>query len=371
MTVRDQPINVWDYSREYDELRDEILATVDRVFRSGRLVLGEEGRQFERKMSDYIGAFGGVGVNSGTDAICIALAALGVKAGDEVITVPNTAVPTVSAIRTLGARPVFVDVRDDDYLMDVDRIEAAITPRTTAIVPVHLFGQCVDLDPLIEIARCHGLKVMEDCAQSQGALYKGRQSGSFGDASAFSFYPTKVLGGYGDGGMILGRDEAVIHLARSLRFYGMESGYYSERHGYNSRLDEVHAAILSLKFKRIGAWIQRRREIAVRYGRGLAGSGLTLPREGAHNRHVYCAYVVEHPTDRDGVVERLAENEINCSISYRWPIHTMRGMADLGYREGQFEVSERKARQIFSLPIYPHLGDEEVDRVIEILRKVI
>jgi aminotransferase EvaB len=364
------PINVWDYLREYDELRDEILTTVDRVFRSGRLVLGEEGRQFERDMSDYVGVSGGVGVNSGTDAICIALAALGVKAGDEVITVPNTAVPTISAIRTLGARPVFIDIRDDDFLMDVDRLEEAITARTRAVVPVHLFGQRIDLDPLIEIARRHG-KVMEDCAQSQGALYRGRQSGSFGDASAFSFYPTKVLGGYGDGGMILSRDEPVLKLARSLRFYGMESGYYSERHGYNSRLDEVHAAILALKLKRIGGWIQRRREIAARYGLGLAGSGLTLPKEAVHNRHVYYAYVVEHPTDRDGVVERLATNEINCGISYRWPVHIMRGMADLGYREGQFEVSERKARRIFSLPIYPHLNNEQVDRVIEVLRKVI
>ncbi len=217
------PINVWDYLREYDELRDEILAAVDRVFRSGRLILGQEGVKFEREMAAYLGAAGGVGVNSGTDAIYIALAALGVKAGDEVITVPNTAVPTVSAIRTLGAKPVFVDVRDDDFLMDVAQVEAAITPRTTAIVPVHLYGQCVDLDPLMAVARKHGLKVMEDCAQSLGALYKNRQSGSVGDASSFSFYPTKVLGGYGDGGMVMSSDAAVIDLARSLRFYGMET----------------------------------------------------------------------------------------------------------------------------------------------------
>src|SRR6201991_5027812 len=225
------PINVWDYLREYDELREEILATVDRVFRSGRLILGQEGIAFEREMAAYIGTSGGVGVNSGTDAIYIALAAVGVTAGDEVITVPNTAVPTVSAIRTLGARPVFVDVREEDFLMDVDQVEAAITPRTRAIVPVHLYGQCVDLDPLMVIAERHGLKVMEDCAQSQGALYKNHQSGSVGHASAFSFYPTKVLGAYGDGGMVLSDDEAAIKLARSLRFYGMETQYYSEGHG--------------------------------------------------------------------------------------------------------------------------------------------
>ena len=364
------PINVWDYLREYDELRDEILAAVDRVFGSGRLILGQEGVRFEGEMAGYLGVADGVGVNSGTDAIYIALASLGVKAGDEVITVPNTAVPTVSAIRTIGATPVFVDVRDDDFLMDVDQVEAAITPRTTAIVPVHLYGQCVDLDPLMAIAGRHGLKVMEDCAQSQGALYRNRRSGSVGHASAFSFYPTKVLGAYGDGGMVMSADEAVIKLARSLRFYGMETQYYSERHGYNSRLDEVQAAILSLKLPRIEGWIERRRQIAARYDQGLGGCGLVLPRENEHSRHAYYLYVVEHPTDRDGVLERLAGRGINCNVSYRWPIHTMRGTADLGYREGQFPVAERKAQRIFSLPMYPHLKDEEVDTVIDVLREV-
>jgi dTDP-3-amino-2,3,6-trideoxy-4-keto-D-glucose/dTDP-3-amino-3,4,6-trideoxy-alpha-D-glucose/dTDP-2,6-dideoxy-D-kanosamine transaminase len=365
------PINVWDYLREYDELRDEILATVDRVFRSGRLILGQEGVKFEREMAAYLGVAGGVGVNSGTDAIYIALAALGVKAGDEVITVPNTAVPTVAAIRTLGAKPVFVDVRDDDFLMDVDQIQAAITSRTVAIIPVHLYGQCVDLDPLMAIARRHGLKVMEDCAQSQGALYKNRQSGSVGDASSFSFYPTKVLGAYGDGGMIMSDDTAVVTRARSLRFYGMETVYYSERHGYNSRLDEVQAAILSLKLPRIDAWIERRRAIAARYDHALVDSGLVLPRENGHSRHSYYVYVVEHPTDRDGVLERLAKADVNCNVSYRWPIHTMRGFADLGYREGQFPVAERKAQRIFSLPMYPLLKDEEVGTVIDVLKGVI
>jgi aminotransferase EvaB len=365
------PINVWDYLQEYDELREEILAAVDRVFRSGRLVLGQESLKFEREMASYLGVAGGVGVNSGTDAIYIALASLGVKAGDEVITVPNTAVPTVSAIRTLGATPVFVDISDDDFLMDVAQVEAAVTPRTKAIVPVHLYGQCVDLDPLMAIAERHGLKVMEDCAQSQGALYKNHQSGSVGHASAFSFYPTKVLGAYGDGGMVLSNDEAAIKLARSLRFYGMETQYYSERHGYNSRLDEVQAAILSLKLPRIEGWIARRREIAARYNRGLVGSGLVLPHENAHSRHSYYVYVVEHPTDRDGVLERLAQRDINCNVSYRWPIHVMRGSADLGYREGQFPVAERKAQRIFSLPMYPRLKDEEVDTVIDVLKDVI
>jgi aminotransferase EvaB len=218
------------------------------------------------------------------------------------------------------------------------------------------------------LAEKHGLKVMEDCAQSQGALYKNHQAGSIGHGAAFSFYPTKVLGAYGDGGMVLSNDEAVIRLARSLRFYGMETQYYSERHGYNSRLDEVQAAILSLKLPHVEGWIERRRAIAARYNQALAGTGLTLPRENAHSRHTYYVYVAEHPTDRDGVLERLAKRDINCNVSYRWPIHTMRGFADLGYREDQFPVTERKAQRIFSLPMYPHLKDEEVETVIDVLK---
>jgi aminotransferase EvaB len=365
------PPPFWDYLREYDELRDEILAAVDRVFRSGHLIRGPEGVAFERQMAAYVGVAGGVGVNSGTDAIYIALAALGVTAGDEVITVPNTAVPTVSAIQVLGARPVFVDIGGDDFLMDVSQVEAAITPRTRAVVPVHLYGQCVDLDPLMEVARRHGVKVVEDCAQSQGSLYKNRRSGSVGDAATFSFYPTKLLGGYGDGGMVLSDDEAVISLARSLRFYGMEETYYAERHGYNSRLDEVHAAILGLKLPRIEDWISRRRDIAARYDRGLQNTGLRLPKENPHSRHVYHLYVVEAPGDRDALLERLAARGLKCGVHYRWPIHLMRGYEDLGYRAGQFPVAESKAQHIFSLPMYPHLRDEEVDEVIDLVRSSI
>ena len=361
----------WDYRREYDELREEVLATVDRVFKSGQLILGRECLAFERDMASYVGVTGGVGVNSGTDAIYIALAAAGVAAGDEVITVPNTAVPTVSAIQVLGARPVFVDVRDDDFLMDVSQIEAAITPRTKAIVPVHLYGQCVDLNPLMEIARRHGLKVVEDCAQAQGALYRNRRCGSIGNAATFSFYPTKILGGYGDGGMVVSDEEAVINLARSLRFYGMEETYYAERHGFNSRLDEVQAAILALKLPWIDGWIARRREIADRYRRGLEGCGLRMPKENSYGRHVYHLFVVETAGDRDATLQRIEARGLKCGVQYRWPIHLMRGYQDLGYRAGQFPVAESKAQKIFSLPMYPHLKDEEVDEIVEVVKSEI
>jgi aminotransferase EvaB len=252
--------------------------------------------------------------------------------------------------------------------MDVGQIEAAITPRTKAIVPVHLYGQCVDLDPLMEIAKRHGLKVIEDCAQSQGSLYKNRPCGSVGTASTFSFYPTKLLGGYGDGGMVLSDDEAVIRLARSLRFYGMEETYYAERHGYNSRLDEVHAAILALKLPRIDGWIGRRRDIAARYRQGFAGCDLRLAKEYAYGRHVYHLFVVEMTGDRDAALARIEARGLKCGVQYRWPIHLMRGYEDLGYRAGQFPVAEKKVHRIFSLPIYPHLKDEEVDDVIDAVR---
>ena len=362
-----KPIPVWSYEDEYREHRDAILGCCDRVFKSNRLIFGKEGKAFEAEMAAAHGMTGGVGVNSGTDALEIALRALGVEAGDEVITVPNTAVPTVSAIGAAGARPVFVDVRADDFLMDVGKLEAVITPKTKVILPVHLYGQCVDMDPLLEIAKKHNLKVLEDVAQAQGAFYKDRPAGSMGDASAWSFYPTKVLGGYGDGGLILARDEAVLALARSLRFYGMEGTYYSERQGRNSRLDEVQAAILRYKLPLVAPWVARRRQIAARYHAEL-GNAVGLPKEAVTGRHAWYVFVAEHD-DRDGMIKRLAERGILCNISYPWPIHVQRGYAYLGYKDGDMPVAEAKAKRIFSLPMYPYLSDEQVGRVIAAVKE--
>ncbi len=363
------PITIWSYADEYRELREQILAACDRVFQSGRLIFGEEGKSFEREMAEFVGVKGGAGVNSGTDAIMIGLSALGVRRGDEVITVPNTAVPTVSAIAALGAKPVFVDIREDDFLMDVSKVKAAITDKTKAIVPVHLYGQCVDMDPLMDVARQHGLKVLEDVAQAQSALYKGRQAGSMGDVAAYSFYPTKVLGAYGDAGMILSSDEELLKLARSIRFYGMEGVYYSERLGYNSRLDEVQAAIMRLKLPLINRWINRRRQIADRYRAELVNTALVLPKECKYGRHTYYVYVVEH-AERTRVMEALAARNIVCNISYPWPIHVMRGFSYLGYQQGAFPVAEQKAKRIFSLPMYPYLTDEQVGQVVAAVKEV-
>lgn len=356
-------VDLWSYSEEYEGLRAQILAACDRVFGSGRLILDREVKAFEAALAQSIGVPGTVGVANGTDALFIALAALGVKAGDEVITVPNTAVPTVSAIGTLGATPVFVDV-GEDCLIDVARIEAAITPATKAIVPVHLFGQMADMDPLMAIARRHRIAVVEDVAQAQGATYKGRAAGTIGDAATFSFYPTKILGGYGDGGAVASDSEAVLAAARALRFYGMEENYYAERHGYNSRLDEVHAAILALKLPMVPGWIERRRAIAARYDAAFANVPVRPVGENAHGRHVYHLYVVE-VDEREALMAHLDAAGIGTGIAYRWPIHVMRGYAHLGYAPGDFPVVMRKAERIMSLPIHPALGDAEVDRVIE------
>ena len=359
-----EKINVWGYLKEYEATKEELLKAVTEVFESGTLILGQKGRDFEQAYSDYIGVKYGVGCDNGTNAITLALRALGVSDGDEVITVSNTAIPTVSAIVTAGATPVFVDIDPNTYLMDVTKVEAAITPRTKAILPVHLYGQCVDMDPLLDIAREHRLFVIEDCAQSHGAIYKGRKAGSLGDVSTTSFYPTKILGAYGDGGMINTNDEEIARRLRRLRFYGAEKTYYAMEHGYNSRLDEIQAAILLTKLPKIEQYVSRRREIAAMYQERLAGSGLILPEEASYGRHAYYLYVVRHP-NRDEIIRRLHENNIHVNISYPWPIHTMKAYEYLGWKAGDLPETEAAAKEIFSLPMYPSLSDEEVERITE------
>ena len=362
-------IYVWSYLEEYSQLRDEILAEVDKVFSSGRLILGDNVSGFEQAMAGYCDTGYGVGVNSGTDALFLALKALGLKDGDEVITVANTAVPTVSAIVSAGGVPRFVDIDRDTYLMNTQQLEEVLGPRTKAILPVHLYGQCVDMDSVMSFANEHELKVLEDCAQCTGALYKGRKSGSLGHVSAFSFYPTKLLGGYGDGGMVLTGDEAMSEKLKSLRMYGMRGTYYAEEHGYNSRLDEVQAAILNMKLKHLDEWISRRRQLAAQYQSALADI-LTLPVEAKDNYHAYYVYVVRHP-DRDKIIERLGKKEIYLNISYPWPISVMRGYSRLGYVKGDLPVTEAAAGEIFSLPMYPQLTDNEQETVCNEIRGIL
>jgi aminotransferase EvaB len=287
-----------------------------------------------------------------------------------VITVSNTAVPTVSAIVTMGAIPRFVDIEAGTYLMDTAQLEAAITPKTACILPVHLYGQCVKMGEVRRMAEDHGLKVLEDCAQSHGARYQNRKAGSMSDAAAFSFYPTKILGAYGDGGMVLTHREDVQDKLRRLRMYGMDGAYYAQEHGYNCRLDEVQAEILRRKLSRLDGYIARRRALAQRYGELLADTSLTLPQEVPDNVHAYYLYVVRHPC-RDQLMAKLHERDIVVNISYPWPIHMMSGYAWLGYRAGDFPVTEASCNEILSLPMYPTLTDDQQLIICDALNDIV
>lgn len=363
-------IRVWEYLDEYAEEREDILAAVDQVFSSGRLILGESVERFEEAFAQFCGTRHAIGVDNGTNAIFLALKALGVGVGDEVITVSNTAVPTVSAIVSTGATPRFVDIDSRTYLMDVAQVEAAITPRTKCLLPVHLYGQCVDMEALQTISSAHGLAIVEDCAQSHGATRRGRRAGSMSDAAAFSFYPTKPLGGYGDGGMVVTSRDDLNGALRRLRFYGMDDAYYAEEHGYNSRLDEVQAAILHRKLRRLDRYIAARRRLASRYYGLLSELPVAVPEVDEGNEHVYYLFVVRC-ANRDTVLAKLAERDIHLSASYPWPIHTMRGYAFLGYSAGDLPESERAANEVLSLPMYPGLSDEIQLRVCGVLADVL
>lgn len=363
-------IKVWEYLDEYTAEREGILAAVDRVFRSGTLILGPSVSQFEQEFAAYCGVGHGIGVDNATNGLVLALKALGIGAGDEVITVANTAVPTVAAIVQAGATPRFIDIDPETGLMDVRLLELAIGPATRAVIPVHLYGQCVSMEALGRIAQRHGLRVIEDCAQSHGATQHGRKAGSFGDLAVFSFYPTKPLGGYGDGGIIVTNHAAVAEHLRRLRCYGMNGTYYAEEPGHNSRLDEVQAEILRYKLGRLKEYIQRRRELAARYDRILAPTSLRLPRVPPENEHVYYLYVVRHP-DRDRIMAELKKRDIHLGIHYPWPIHTMRGFAHLDGKPGDLPQTEANSKVIFSLPMYPSLTEEKQDAVCRALGEVL
>ncbi|MFI7080654.1 DegT/DnrJ/EryC1/StrS family aminotransferase [Micromonospora sp. NPDC049903] len=364
-------INVWSYLTEYEAEREELLEAVDKVFRSGQLVLGASVRSFETAFAAKHQRSHCVGVDNGTNALVLALRSLGVGPGDEVITVSNTAAPTVVAIDAVGATPTFVDVRHDTQLMDVGQLAAAVTDRTRCILPVHLYGQAVDMRTVSRVAQERGLAVLEDCAQAHGARQDGRIVGSFGDAAAFSFYPTKVLGAYGDGGAVVVDDDQVDAALRRLRYYGMAERYYVvETPGFNSRLDEVQAEILLRKLSRLDQYVSARRAIAATYDEAFAGTDLGLPTVVPGNEHVYYLYVVRHPA-RDEIIRQMKEAGIMLNVSYPWPVHTMSGFTHLGQEVCSLPVTERLANEVFSLPMYPTLSASDQARVIDELRAVL
>lgn len=361
-------VRYWDYLPEYERHKADFLRIVAEVFSSGRLILGSRVAAFERNFAAYSGAAAAIGVNSCTDALFLALKALNVGPGDEVITVSNTAVPTVAAIRAAGATPVFVDVEADSFLLDPALLPAAITPRTRCLLPVHLGGQMAAMEPIMAIAASHGLAVVEDCAQAAGADYQGRRAGSIGAIGAFSFYPTKVLGAFGDAGLLVTSSEELASRLRRLRFYGMESEYYAEEEGYNSRLDELQAALLDFRLPLLEAEIVSRRKIAASYTAGLQGVGdLVLPQPAAGRSHNYYLYTVRTGR-RDELQKFLAAAAIESRINYPTPIHLMRGYAFLGYDKGSLPVTEQLAGEILSLPMYGALPSAHLERVIEQIR---
>ncbi|MGI5271964.1 DegT/DnrJ/EryC1/StrS family aminotransferase [Nonomuraea sp. CA-218870] len=363
---------VWGYLHEYADEREDILDAVETVFSSGQLVWGPHTERFERAFADYHQVPHCVAVDNGTNAIVVALRALGVGPGDEVVTVSNTAAPTVLAINAVGAVPVFVDIDPGTYLMDVGQVPAVLTERTRCILPVHLYGQCVDLEPLERLAAEHDLALLEDCAQAHGARQAGRMAGTVGHAGAFSFYPTKVLGAYGHAGGTITGDDEVADSMRRLRYYGMDAEryYVKETPAHNARMDEVHAEILRRKLTRLDAYIAGRRAVAERYTEALADTELVLPVTAPGNEHVYYVYVVRHP-ERDRIIEGMKRHDIHLNISYPWPVHTMEGFAHLGYKTGDLPVTERLADEIFSLPMYPSLSPSDQERVVDALKSTL
>ncbi|MBX6313142.1 MAG: DegT/DnrJ/EryC1/StrS family aminotransferase [Isosphaeraceae bacterium] len=366
-----EPISVpaLDLKAQYRTIRAEIDAAVRSVLESQHFVLGPEVAGFEAEIAQHLGVAQAIGCASGSDALLLPLLAWGIGPGDEVLTSPYSFFATAGAIWRLGAKPVFVDIEPDTYNLDPSRLEAAITPRTRAIIPVHLYGQAADMDPVLAIARRHGLKVLEDAAQAIGAAYQGRNSGTMGDAAAFSFYPSKNLGAYGDAGMVTTPDPDLAQQIARLRVHGMEPKYHHHEVGYNARLDALQAAVLRVKLRHLDAWTAARREAADRYrelfrSHGLADAVL-LPIERPGHFHVYNQFVIRlAAADRDALRAHLTERRIGTEIYYPIPLHLQTCFAPLGYRPGDFPNAEAAAQQTLALPIYPELTEEQQRYVV-------
>ena len=360
-------IKLVDLQRQYEPLKEEVLAAISDVLDGMNLFLGENVYHLERDFARFCQAKHAIGVGSGTDGLYLALRACGVEPGDEVITAPNTFFATVEAIAMVGAKPVFVDIDPDTYTMDPNLIEYAITPKTKALIPVHLYGHPADMQPIMALARRHGLRVIEDACQAHGAEYGGRRAGSMGDAAVFSFYYSKNLGAYGEGGMVVTNDRDVATRLQMLRNHGSPERYRHSIIGVNSRLDEIQAAILRLKLDYLEQWNMKRRALAIEYTRRLSevpDVGLPIERAGA--RHVFHLYVVQVPR-RDQVQQWLSRHGIETGIHYPLPIHLQEACAHLGYKRGSFPQAEAAADQILSLPMHPDLTIDDVAYVCQTL----
>ena len=372
-------VPILDLQAQYRQLREDLDAAVLGVLASGQFVLGPNVAALEQEMAAVLRVERAIGLASGTDALHLAVRALGLGSGDAAITSPFTFIATATALSYAGARPIFADIRPDTFTLDPERVAECLgghgprpvsSGRIRALVPVHLYGQPAEMDPLLALARRYRLAVIEDAAQAVGAEYRGRPVGGLGDIGCFSFYPTKNLGGAGDGGLATTQDRALAERLLRLRVYGGRQRYLHDELGWNSRLDEIQAAVLRVKLRRLADWATRRRAIAAKYRAGLAGLGVGLPAETAESLHVYHQFTIRVP-DRDGVQRRMAERGVATAIYYPVPLHLQPLYAELGYRAGDFPETERAAREVLCLPIYPELRDEQIDEVVDACRQAL
>ena len=370
-------IKSWSYKEEYKILRKPILKSIDKSLKTGNIFFGNELDKFEKNFKKYNKFKYGVAVGSGTDALYISLMAMNIGKGDEVITVSNSAIPTVSAIYSVGASVKFVDV-GKDYLIDADSIEKVITRKTKAIIPVHLYGQACDMEKILKIANKYNLKVIEDCAQAQGAKYKNRYVGNFGHTGCFSFYPTKILGAYGDGGFVGTNDKKLYQKINEIRFYGINQTnkkdkffkkYYSNRHGINSRISEMECSILNLKLPLVNTFISKRLRLANNYKKELKNTSLYLPLENKNCKHVFHLFVVFHPK-REVILKKLKAKKINLIINYPYPIHKMKGYKNIATKTKLLNT-EKFSKGIFSLPLYPGLNIKNQLNFIKVLKDIL
>ena len=357
-----------DLKAQYLSIKDEIDTAIAEVVESCQFVLGEKVEAFESDFADYCQTTYAGGVNSGTSALHLALLASGVKPGDEVITVSYTFVASVAAIRYTGARPVLVDINPNSCTMDPALLEAAITPRTKAIMPVHLYGSCADMDPILEIARRHNLIVIEDAAQAHGAEYKGKRAGSIGDLACFSFYPGKNLGAYGEGGAVVSNDAEYADIISRLRDHGQSQKYHHDEVGYNYRMEGIQGAVLGVKLRHLDDWNSARRKHAAAYRESLADTGLRLLEEMPYNYSVYHIFPVFTP-HRDDLVEHLKSLGIATGSHYPIPVHLQSGYRDLGYKVGDFPHTEQASNEVLSLPMFAELSSEAVTEVCGAIRQ--
>jgi len=355
--------------RQYDKIKEEIDQAVAQVFEHGFFILGPEVRQFEKQVAEFCNSNIAVGVASGTDALLIALKAAGVGPGDEVITADFSFFASTSVISRVGATPVFVDIEQDSYNIDPTLIEKVITDKTKAIIPVHLFGQCADMDPMLSLAKKHNLIIIEDAAQAISAKYKDKMAGAIGDYGCFSFFPSKNLGGVGDGGMIICNDSRHEESLKMLRMHGWKKKYQPEVVGYNSRLDTLQAAVLMVKLNYLNGWSEKRREHARLYDAAFAGTRIVTPVVKDYARHIYNQYTIA-VENRPELLEVLKDKNIGHDVYYPVPFHNLQCYKDLPYKEGDFPVSESAAEKVVSIPVFPDLTGEELAEVVEVVKSV-